>query len=104
MARPPAHLRVSVAVAVVALAATVLGVAPGTSKAALSTGVVNVTTTLGYENGSAAGTGTVLTAPGEGLTNNYAIRGATTLRGADPRSGRSDAATCVGYSVRSGVA
>ena len=104
MARPPAHLRVSVAVAVVALAATVLGVAPGTSKAALSTGVVNVTTTLGYENGSAAGTGMVLTASGEVLTNNHVIRGATTIRVADPSSGRSYAATVVGYSVSSDVA
>src|SRR3989440_3002823 len=104
MARPPAHLRASVAVAVVALAATVLGVAPGTSKAALSTGVVNVTTTLGYENGSAAGTGMVLTASGEVLTNNHVIRGATTIRVAEPSSGRSYTATVVGYSVSSDVA
>jgi S1-C subfamily serine protease len=66
--------------------------------------VVNVTTTLGYENASAAGTGMVLTNSGEVLTNNHVIRGATTIRVADPSTGSSYVATVVGYSVSSDVA
>src|SRR6266849_65140 len=53
---------------------------------------------------SAARTGMVLTASGEVLTNNHVIRGATTIRVIDPSSGRSYAATVVGYSVANDVA
>jgi S1-C subfamily serine protease len=63
-----------------------------------------VTTNLAYSNGSAAGTGMVLTSSGEVLTNNHVIRGATTIRVIDPSSGRSYAATVVGYSVANDVA
>jgi S1-C subfamily serine protease len=63
-----------------------------------------VTTTLGLQNGSAAGTGMVLTASGEILTNNHVIRGATDMRVIDPSTGRSYAATVIGYSVTSDVA
>jgi len=81
------------------VAAVGIGFAPHPAAAALSTGVVDVTTTLGYQNGSAAGTGIVLTSTGEILTNNHVIRGATDLRVIDPSTGRSYAATVVGYSV-----
>jgi S1-C subfamily serine protease len=87
-----------------AVAAIGLGVAPHPAAAALSTGVVDVTTTLGYQNGSAAGTGIVLTSTGEVLTNNHVIRGATDLHVIDPSTGRSYAATVVGYSVTRDIA
>ena len=87
-----------------ALAAVALGFAPRPAHAALSTGVVDVTTTLGLQNGTAAGTGIVLTASGAILTNNHVIRGATDMRVIDPSTGRSYTATVVGYSVTSDVA
>jgi len=69
-----------------------------------TTGVVNVETRLGYEQGAAAGTGIVLASSGEVLTNNHVIRGATTIRVVDPGTGRSYAATVLGYSVSADVA
>jgi S1-C subfamily serine protease len=48
------------------------------SIAALVTpGVVDVNTTLGFQNGAAAGTGMVITSSGEVLTNNHVVDGAT---------------------------
>jgi len=41
--------------------------------------VVDIASTLGYQNGAAAGTGIVLTASGQVLTNNHVIDGATSL-------------------------
>ncbi len=41
--------------------------------------VVDIASTLGYQNGAAAGTGMVLTSSGQVLTNNHVIDGATTL-------------------------
>ena len=96
--------RIWVATGVAVLAAAALGFAPRPAEAALSTGVVDVTTTLGLQNGAAAGTGMVLTASGEILTNNHVIRGATDMRVIDPSTGRSYTATVVGYSVTSDVA
>jgi S1-C subfamily serine protease len=96
--------RLWVATGLAALAAVALGFAPRPAQAAVSTGVVDVTTTLGLENGAAAGTGMVLTASGEILTNNHVIRGATDMRVIDPSTGRSYTATVVGYSVTNDVA
>jgi S1-C subfamily serine protease len=45
--------------------------------AQVSPGVVDVNTTLGYQNGAAAGTGMVITPSGEVLTNNHVVDGAT---------------------------
>jgi S1-C subfamily serine protease len=98
---PSTRIRLALA----ALAAVTFGLAARTAPAAsLSTGVVDVSTNLAYQNGSAAGTGMVLTASGEILTNNHVIRGATTIRVTDPSTGRSYAASVVGYSVSSDVA
>ncbi len=102
--RSSRRIRLRVAAAVAVLAAGAVGFAPRTAVAAVGTGVVDVTTNLAYQNASAAGTGMVLTASGEVLTNNHVIRGATTIRVTDPRTGRSYAATVVGYSVASDVA
>jgi S1-C subfamily serine protease len=98
------RIRFGVVAAVAIVAAALLGFAPRAAEAAPGTGVVDVTTVLGYENASAAGTGIVLTASGEVLTNNHVIRGATTIRVTDPTTGRSYAATVVGYSVTSDIA
>src|SRR6202011_5461336 len=47
--------------------------------AQVSPGVLDVTTTLGYQSGGAAGTAMVLTSSGEVLTNNHVINGATKI-------------------------
>ncbi|HEU5006751.1 MAG TPA: trypsin-like peptidase domain-containing protein [Jatrophihabitantaceae bacterium] len=47
--------------------------------AAEQVGVVDVDTVLGYQNAEAAGTGTVVTANGEVLTNNHVVDGATKI-------------------------
>src|SRR5581483_10780311 len=68
------------------------------------TGIVDVRTTLGYEQGAAAGTGIVLTSSGEVLTNNHVIRGATAVRVVIPGAGRSYKAKVIGYDVSDDVA
>jgi S1-C subfamily serine protease len=102
--RPRIGSRLWVAVGAAVFAAVAVGFTPHPAAAALSTGVVDVTTTLGLQNGAAAGTGMVLTASGEILTNNHVIRGATDMRVIDPTTGRSYTATVVGYSVTNDVA
>jgi S1-C subfamily serine protease len=99
------HSRRSFSLALAATVTAVLGYAH-TAPAATNVraGVVDVTTNLAYQNAAAAGTGIVLTASGEILTNNHVIRGATTIRVTDPSTGRSYAATAVGYSVANDVA
>jgi len=59
--------------------------------------LVNISTNLGYQDIQAAGTGIVLTANGEVLTNNHVIAGATTITATDIGNGRSYTATVVGY-------
>ncbi len=41
--------------------------------------VVDITSTLGYQGGTAAGTGMIITSSGEVLTNNHVVEGATNL-------------------------
>jgi S1-C subfamily serine protease len=60
-------------------------------------GLVNITTTLGYQHARAAGTGMVLTSSGEVLTNNHVINGATSIRATDVGNGRTYQARVVGY-------
>jgi S1-C subfamily serine protease len=97
------HSRRAAAVIAAAVVAAI-GFSQHASAATIRTGVVDVTTNLAYQNASAAGTGIVLTASGEVLTNNHVIRGATTIRVIDPSTGRSYAADVVGYSVANDVA
>jgi S1-C subfamily serine protease len=61
-------------------------------------GVVDVVSTLGFQNGTAAGTGIVLTSTGEILTNNHVISGATSIKVRDVGNGRTYTASVVGYS------
>src|SRR3954451_18617728 len=70
----------------------------------IGNGIVNIRTTLGYQQGAAAGTGIVLTSDGEVLTNNHVIRGSTSVRVTIPQTGRSYTAKVVGYDVADDVA
>jgi S1-C subfamily serine protease len=67
-------------------------------------GIVDIYTTLGYENGVAAGTGMIVSSSGEVLTNNHVIRGATAFKVVDVMSHHTYPASVVGYSVSRDVA
>jgi S1-C subfamily serine protease len=67
-------------------------------------GIVDIYTTLGYEDGVAAGTGMILSRSGEVLTNNHVISGATNFKVVDVMTHRKYSATVVGYSVSRDVA
>ena len=60
-------------------------------------GLVDINTTLGYQQARAAGTGMVLTSSGEVLTNNHVINGATSITARDIGNGRTYQAKVVGY-------
>ena len=92
------------AVAAVAFAATGVGLARESAQTVSTAGVVNITTNLAYENGSAAGTGMLITSSGQVLTNNHVIKGATSIRVTLPSNGRSYKATVLGYSVSGDIA
>ena len=66
--------------------------------------LVDVDTTLNYENEEAAGTGMALTSNGEVLTNNHVIDGATSISVRDIGNGNTYAAKVVGYDATSDVA
>ncbi len=77
---------------------------PGTGSGALSgaaaaaaTSLVDIDTTLSYQNGEAAGTGIVLTSDGIILTNNHVISGATSIKATDIGNGQTYTATVIGY-------
>jgi S1-C subfamily serine protease len=87
--------------------------AAATSKDMLSTtqiasrvdpALVDVTSTLGYANATAKGTGIVLTSNGEILTNNHVINGATSVSVTDIGNGKTYKATVVGYDETQDVA
>ena len=74
------------------------------SPARANVGIVDIYTTLGYENGVAAGTGMIVSRRGEVLTNNHVIRGATKFRVVDVTTQKTYLATPAGYSVSRDVA
>jgi S1-C subfamily serine protease len=89
------------------------GSATATSKTALSTsqiatrvdpGLVDVTSTLGYQDATAKGTGIVLTSNGEVLTNNHVVNGATSVKVTDVGNGKTYKATVVGYDESQDIA
>jgi S1-C subfamily serine protease len=88
--------------AVNAFGATTLTTAQIASK--VDPGLVDVVSTLGYQNGEAAGTGMVLTPSGEVLTNNHVIDGATSVKVTDVGNGRTYSAKVVGYDKTRDVA
>lgn len=85
-----------------AFGATTLTTAQIASK--VDPGLVDVVSTLGYQNGEAAGTGMVLTSTGEVLTNNHVIDGATSIKVRDVGNGRTYGAKVVGYDKTRDVA
>jgi S1-C subfamily serine protease len=70
----------------------------------VSPGLVDVVSTLGYQNATAAGTGMVLTSTGEVLTNNHVINGATSISVTDIGNGKTYKATVVGYDKTKDIA
>jgi S1-C subfamily serine protease len=92
---------------------TPAGNATATSKTTLTTsqiasrvdpGLVDVTSTLGYQGAKAMGTGIVLTSNGEILTNNHVVNGATSVSVTDIGNGKTYKATVVGYDESHDVA
>jgi S1-C subfamily serine protease len=85
-----------------AMGATALTTSQIASK--VDPGLVDVVSTLGYQDGEAAGTGMVLTSTGEVLTNNHVIDGATSIKATDVGNGRTYTARVVGYDKAHDVA
>ncbi len=67
-----------------------------TASSAQQVGVVDITTTLGYQGAAAAGTGMVLDSSGDILTNNHVVDGATSIKVTIVSTGQSYRATVVG--------
>ena len=65
--------------------------------ATVSNELVDIDTSLSYQNGEAAGTGIVLTSDGVILTNNHVISGATSIKATDIGNGQTYTATVIGY-------
>lgn len=72
--------------------------------AAVSKGLVDVNTTIGYDGAQGAGTGIVLSADGLVLTNHHVIQGATSIQVTHVGNGRSYDATVLGYDSSHDVA
>jgi S1-C subfamily serine protease len=77
------------------------------AKVSANAGIVDIYTTLGYENGEAAGTGIIVSRSGEVLTNNHVIDGSTNFKVVDVTTHRVYSAsrvTVAGYSVSRDIA
>ena len=83
---------------------SVATVASNPATTAESTGVVLVDIELGYEGAAGAGTGIVLTADGEVLTNYHVVEGATAIQVTIASTGTSYTAEVVGHSATADVA
>ncbi len=75
-----------------------------TATASQTTGLVRIVSTLGYQDGEAAGTGMVLTSDGEVVTNHHVVAGATTVKATVMSTGRTYTATVVGSDTKDDVA
>ena len=67
-------------------------------------GIVDINSTLKYENGAAAGTGMVLSSSGVVLTNNHVVEGSTSLRSTLVVGGKSYTAKVIGVDPTDDVA
>lgn len=67
-------------------------------------GLVDVNSTFSYQSDAGEGTGIVLTANGEVLTNNHVVEGATRITVTDIGNGKTYDATVVGYDTSHDVA
>ena len=65
--------------------------------AAVSPALVDIVTTVGYDEGQGAGTGVVLSPDGIVLTNHHVVAGATAIEVTDVGNGRTYQATVLGY-------
>ena len=65
--------------------------------AAVSKGLVDINTTIGFDGAQGAGTGIVLSADGLVLTNHHVVAGATAIRATDVGNGKTYEATVLGY-------
>jgi S1-C subfamily serine protease len=72
--------------------------------AAQSTGLVQITTTVGYDEGQAAGTGIVIGSDGLVVTNHHVVEGATDVTVTDATTGEEYAADVLGYDAAKDVA
>lgn len=72
--------------------------------AAESTGIVEISTTIGYDEGEAAGTGLVLDSDGLVVTNHHVVEGATSVTVTVPSTGQKYDAEVLGYDARRDVA
>jgi len=72
--------------------------------AAQSTGLVEISTTLDYGQGEAAGTGIVVGSDGLVVTNHHVVEGATDITVTDVSTGREYAAVVLGYDAARDVA
>ena len=76
----------------------------GAATSAQEVGVVDVDTVLAYAGAEAAGTGMVLTAGGEILTNNHVIQGSTSISVTVVSTGQTYPATVVGTDATDDIA
>jgi S1-C subfamily serine protease len=72
--------------------------------ASVDPGLVDITTQLSLQQGTAAGTGMIISSSGLILTNNHVIAGATSISVRDVATGKVYKATVVGYDVSSDIA
>lgn len=75
-----------------------------TIAAKVAPALVDVNTTLNYQDAEGAGTGIVLTPNGEVLTNNHVVDGATKISVTDIGNGRTYSANVVGYDIGHDIA
>jgi len=78
--------------------------AAGKIAASVDPGLVDITTQLSLGQGTAAGTGMIVSKKGLILTNNHVIAGATSISVRDVATGKTYKATVVGYDVTSDIA
>jgi S1-C subfamily serine protease len=76
----------------------------GDATATQSTGLVEITTTLEYGEGEAAGTGIVIGSDGIVVTNHHVVEGATAITVTDVSTGQEYTADVVGYDAAKDVA
>ena len=77
---------------------------PSAVAAIIDPALVDIVSTFSYQGAEGAGTGIVLTATGEILTNNHVISGATSISVIDVGNGQTYAASVVGYDAAHDVA